>query len=97
MSPQEAKARLDLLGRDIEWGRRFRKGDANAVQEFRDLSSIIASAPPPVLPQKSVAQEQLDRLRADPQCFRRFSQGDEEAVRQFREYSGIIAEGENSQ
>jgi hypothetical protein len=96
VNAQEAKSRLDLLGRDREWGKRFRRGDANAVQEFRDLSAVIASAPPPAQPQKSVAHEQLDRLRADPAWRKRFAAGDPEAVGQFKDYAGMIHDGENA-
>ncbi len=44
MSPEAAQARLDQLGQDKEWGKRFFAGGVTEQQEFKRLQMIVANA-----------------------------------------------------
>lgn len=44
MSPEAAQARLDQLGADKEWGKRFFAGGAQEQQEFKKLQMILANS-----------------------------------------------------
>lgn len=54
-TPSEAKAKLDYLARDREWGKKLEAGDTETQKEFHTLTALAAEAQP---------ADQLDKVIA---------------------------------
>jgi hypothetical protein len=90
---EEVRHRFALLKKDIDWIKRWSRGNADASQEFQNLTRTMNGSPAPISG-KSVAQERLDELAKDPEWVKRFRTGGEAENGEFKELTISIAEAE---